>query len=775
MIQFKSCAFALILGFALFGCDKAHGVIYDFTGPEIYPIDDSISLLHAADLTGDGLNDLIVADNQHYRIVILHNQTGKTNWANSVETASSLSGVNQLPPDARFHLDSIPVDEQISDLAVADLNGDGRPDLVFYGDGKDLEIIYNLGTNGWSEPQRWHLDDGQTGGNTLAVGDLSGNGRPDVLLLGDNGSLYLLRQRSGHTFGEPEKIPYSGTPKAVQIADINGDGRNDLLLVDWDSPTPFRFRLQDSEGQLGPELYLKTQAVHSYCAGNLDGGSNLMIATIAENSDRAEVAELTRHAGPVLSGDLRQGQFQVLPLPQTSAAQRGELWVDLTGNGRPDLLAADPDSGQISIYLQRRDGSLAPPETFPTLAGVSQIAAANTRRGGRPEIFLLSQSEQAVGMTQLTRHGQFPFPTLLPMDGTPLIMAVGPLRHGARPTLCLIVDKNGQRYLVTRSSDGRIRTQKLSARFTDTPIAMTIEDVNQDGLPDIVVLVPYDKVKVLLQRPDGSFDEEDVPYPGEGMAEPWMASMNLDGTPELLLPGNNFVRAVVLAKETRTLDFTNQPQWVFRVTDQINGAARDSQIVGAATLQSTHDGAPLIFLLDAQYNQLSVCRRDETGVWRVVRNISLPVADFNGLQTVALGNNSNKTTRSVAFFGQNALAWLPLTGPVWGFHVLDGYDTPIKDGYLDDVETGDISGDGHMELVFLETSQHYIDIVSLNSKHKLVPDIRWQVFEEHTFRNDSDDSPEPREVLVANVTGHKDKKRDLIVIVHDRILVYPQE
>ena len=33
--------------------------------------------------------------------------------------------------------------------------------------------------------------------------------------------------------------------------------------------------------------------------------------------------------------------------------------------------------------------------------------------------------------------------------------------------------------------------------------------------------------------------------------------------------------------------------------------------------------------------------------------------------------------------------------------------------------------------------------------------------------------PEPREALVADVTG--DKKNDLIVLVHDRILVYPQE
>ncbi len=337
------------------------------------------------------------------------------------------------------------MDERIAALAVADLNGDGRPDIVFYGDAKDLEVIYNQGTNGWSDPKRWHIEDGRLDGNALVVGDLNGDGRPDIVLLGDNGSLYFLPQQADHTFGEPQKIPYSGTPKAVQIVDVNGDGRKDLLLVDWDSPTPFRFRLQNAAGQLGPEIYFKTQPIRSYCADNLEGNSNLFVVTIAQNSGRAEVSEFTRQPADVLSGAFRQGQFQVLPLHKTSAAQRGLLWADVNGDGRPDLLVAEPESGQISVYLQQPDGSLAPPETFPTLAGVSQIAVADWNGDGHPEIFLLSQSERAVGVTQFDKNGRLPFPTLLPLDGKPLVMAVGALKPGAKPALCMIVDKDGQR------------------------------------------------------------------------------------------------------------------------------------------------------------------------------------------------------------------------------------------------------------------------------------------------------------------------------------------
>ena len=403
---------------------------------------------------------------------------------------------------------------------------------------------------------------------------------------------------------------------------------------------------------------------------------------------------------------------------------------------------------------------------------MSQIAAADWNDDGHADIFLLSRGENAVGVTQFDKNGRLPFPTLIPLDGKPLVMAVGALKSRARPSLCVIVEKDGRRSLVTRTADGKVRTQKLSENFKSNPTSLTIQDVNQDGRADLVVLIPYEKIKVLLQKSGGDFDEEDVDPPGGAIEQPWLASADVDGDgrPELLLPQKNFVRAVVLEQETKTPGSTNQPDWVFRVKDQINGASDDSRIVGATAVRNGTNSVPSIFLLDAEHKQLTLCERDATGVWRVSRNVDLPVADFTGLQSVALGG---KNVQSVAFLGQNAVGWLSLAGEVWKFTTLDGYDTPIKDGYLNDVVAGDLSNSGRKDLVFLETAKNYLDIVSFDSHHKLVPANRWQVFEQHTFRGRNDAMPEPREALVADVTG--DKKNDLIVVVHDRILVYPQE
>jgi len=230
------------------------------------------------------------------------------------------------------------------------------------------------------------------------------------------------------------------------------------------------------------------------------------------------------------------------------------------------------------------------------------------------------------------------------------------------------------------------------------------------------------------------------------------------------------VRAVVLDQQPKTDTTTNAPGWGFIVKDQINGAARDSRITGATTVVNGTNAVASIFLLDAEHKQLTLCERDAAGVWQVVKNVELPVADFGGISTVKLGGTN---TQSVAFLGQNAVAWLPLAGNLWQLKELDGYDTPIKDGFLNDVVAGDINGDGRKELILMETAKNYLDVVLFDTHHKFVPGDRWPVFEQHTFRNRENAIPEPREALVSDVTG--DKKNDLIVLVHDRILVYPQE
>jgi hypothetical protein len=740
---------------------------FGFTGPEIFPIDSQIAHLRLADLDGDGLQDLVVANNARSKISLLYNQTGKA-------PAPATSGtrkreLNELPPDARFRLDSIASEKRIASLVVTDLNRDGRPDLAYYGEPRELIVQYNDGDGGWSAPKRWPLEDGLLNPNALGDGDLNGDGQDDLFLLAEN-HLHALVQKPGGGLSEPEKIPYASTIKAAQVLDIDGDQRQDLLLAHWDSPQPFRFRRQFESGQLGPELYFSWPPIRSFHAEDLDGDGRAEIVSVAQKSGRAQVAVFTRKSAEPLNGTLRDGQFQVLPLSRTSKEKRGVVWVDVNGDGLTDLLVAEPEGGQLGLHLQQPGGGFTAPRAFPSLTGVSELAAADWDGDGRTEIFLLSADERQIGVTRLDQNNRIGFPEMLPTEGRPLAMAVGRLQPGTLPVLAFLLDREGQRELRTRTAAGQTTTQKLSESFKSNPSSLAFHDVNQDGHPDLVALIPYEKIKLLLAGPDQPFEEIDVLPPGGSAEKPWMTAADVDGNgqAELLLAQKNFVRAVVWQAPASPNSTPTAASLAVR--EQINGISSSSRIVGAAALPHQTNPVATIFLLDAERKALTLCERDATGVWQARRNLELPVSDFFGLQAIALGGTN---LNAVAFLGLNAVAWKTFAGDVWDMTELDGYETPIKDGYLNDVVAGDLNQDGRRDLVFLETARNHLDLVTFEAPHRLVPANRWQVFEERTFRSRRSEMPEPREAVIGDLTG--DGRNDLAILVHDRVLVYPQE
>jgi hypothetical protein len=200
-------------------------------------------------------------------------------------------------------------------------------------------------------------------------------------------------------------------------------------------------------------------------------------------------------------------------------------------------------------------------------------------------------------------------------------------------------------------ADGKVRTQKLSENFKSNPTALAIQDVNQDGRADLVALIPYEKIKVLLQKSGGDFDEVDVDPPGGAIEQPWLASADVDGDgkPELLLPQKNFVRAVVLEQEVQNPGFHQPTGLGFSREGPDQRRGGDSRIVGATAVRNGTNNVPAIFLLDAEHKQLTLCERDAAGVWRVSRNVELPVSDFTGLQSVALGGTRRAGSRAWRF------------------------------------------------------------------------------------------------------------------------------
>ena len=149
------------------------------------------------------------------------------------------------------------------------------------------------------------------------------------------------------------------------------------------------------------------------------------------------------------------------------------------------------------------------------------------------------------------------------------------------------------------TAEGKSVLQKLSSEFKSNPSSMMWHDANQDGEPDLVVLIPYEKIKILLRHPGQDFEEVDVPAPGGALEQPWMTASDVDGDgkAELLLPQKNFLRAVVLKVEDAAAD---PRTWSFVVKDQINGTANNSRLVGATAVRNGGSAVSSLFLFDAE-------------------------------------------------------------------------------------------------------------------------------------------------------------------------------
>jgi hypothetical protein len=729
---------------------------FGFGGPEVFPIDHQVFGLQAADLDGDGLQDLVLVNNLKSRITLLYNQTGKpTDRKGPLKWEPGQ--INKLPPDARFERKSILSELRIGGLLVADFNGDKRPDIAIYGEPKRFQLLLNKGDREWEEPQSWDLENGQASMNAIDQGDLDGDGRNDVAVLADHFT-HIFRQRADGGFEDPVKIPFAGAVKGLRLIDINMDGRDDLVTLVWDDDTPIRVRFQDADGRLGQEVHLKYPKFRAFESRDLNGDGDLEWLTIAQQSGRVQVgrfSEVNRQR------DLKHRPLMMMPLLRTSAANRGVLWTDLNGDGRSDLVVAESDQGLLQARLQNEAGQFEAARRFPSLTGIAQIEEGDWDGDGSPDLFVFSSEEKQVGRIKVGDKGRLPFPELFALKGSPIAMAVGRFQDTDQMTVALLIENDGKRSLQLHTAAKAAKTIALSKDFRASPSRMFFHDADQDGRRELVCLTPYEKVNLLMQAGDDKFTEVELVPPGGAIAQPsyGLADLDGDGKAELLLPQKNFVRAVVLEKRA------DAGTWSFRVKEQINGESRSSKV--SSILPVTEGKRRQLYFLDSGRRQLSLCERNQDGVWSVRENRKLPVNDFNTLVRIGL----NGPTVGVA--GLNTVAWLDNKADSWQIEKVSDYETGVEQGRLLDLEVGDLNGDGSPNILFLEGGKNHLEIANFNPAGSLEFALRWKVFEQKTFRGRTGGLPEPREAVIADLTG--DDRNDIAILVHDRVLLYPQE
>jgi hypothetical protein len=769
----RRCLIALCLGaFGLAGPSaraqtpaKKEAKLADYFGfrpLEIYKLENRIGNLLLKDLDGDKIEDIVVSNNARSRIDLL--LSGKK----PVDEQASRpfrKDVNDLDYDRRMRLASIPVNKEVVSVDVGDFNGDGKPDLVFYGTPAEVEILFNEGQGRFGNPRRISTGEATERAAALTVGDFDQDGRDDLALLAE-GELVFVHQTAPGALAEPERVPHTAAnPWLIRAVDLDGDGAKDLLILDTGTDHPIHVRFATEEKKLGPEQRFAVEVPRAIAFGQVDGRGGLEVLTIEGQSGRSRILALDQEGTDEAN---KRGRLAFFALPQGNERGRSLAVGDLDGDKKRDVVVSDPANAQVWAFLQTGHAGLGAGQSFPSLVGARTVQLADLDGNGRDEVYVLSEQEKQIGQSELGR-GRLSFPTPLPSVGEPVTMDLADLDGDKTPEILYVtrIKPGGNAFelrALRRDRSGTFRPfrwREVEAvalgSLSDPPAALRALDVNHDGQADLLIFPPYGSPQLLLGRKG----EPPRPFGGglgplSGASPAGVSVTDLDG-PALIVAQNTFARRVVLDANGH-----------WDIKDQFNAGRNSASILGAAALDTDGDGSKEIVLLDRTSKSLLFLALRE-GVYRPTGTMLLGSLNFQGMHVADLDGDGRQ---DLLIAGSDRFGVLQTGQKGQRLKTIASYEPRRNEAKLSDLAAGDVNADGVPDVVFVDIGEQSLEIATYTGDKDLLPAITFKIFERKTFRM-VPDLVEPRDLAIGDVDG--DGRADLVIIIHDRVVIYRQD
>src|ERR1039458_9620033 len=258
-------------------------------------------------------------------------------------------------------------------LATADVNGDGKPDIIVANECADpnchngaVSILLSNADGtfqaGTSYPS------GGLYALWVASADLNGDGKADIVVTNEcnssndcsQGVLSVLLGNGDGTFQAPVTYPTNNDSESVVLADVNGDGKIDIVLASSDTGS-VNVMLGNGDGTFQSAVSYDTGGVYSLGLAvgdtNGDGKPDIMVANECSSSQNCSNGIVSVLLG---NGD---GTFQTAVTYNSGGINARSLQAaDMNGDGKLDIVvenecATDCSSGAISVLLGNGDGT----------------------------------------------------------------------------------------------------------------------------------------------------------------------------------------------------------------------------------------------------------------------------------------------------------------------------------------------------------------------------------------------------------------------------------
>ncbi len=349
------------------------------------------SSIAIADLNGDGKMDIATC---YARVAGPPPHPGTV----AIFLQDSANPGKFLPP-ATYAIGNDPVS-----IAVADLNGDGKPDIVT---ANTVLSAAGVGTDSISVLLQDPSHAGQflpaatynsaNTVNSVAIGDVNGDGRPDLVVADSHGISILLQSSSSPgTFIPGNSLSVPCCTASVAISDVNGDNRPDLVAANGANVLVFLADPTTPGSFLAPTSYSAGQQPIFVAVADLngDGKPDIAVADLGSASNGT-----TTGAHVLLQNPAAPGTF--LPSVDYSTGPRSLMLsiADLNNDGKPDLAVANSGSinssgnllpGSVSVLLQNASspGAFQPAVNYPGTTDVIWVAVGDVNGDGKPDLVI---------------------------------------------------------------------------------------------------------------------------------------------------------------------------------------------------------------------------------------------------------------------------------------------------------------------------------------------------------------------------------------------------
>jgi hypothetical protein len=296
---------------------------------------------------------------------------------------------------------SVSVGFSVGSMAIGDLNGDGNVDVIAsYGGSaaQDYNIAVLLGNgNGTFRVGTPSYIAGILSVQ-VAIGDVNRDGKPDLIAVGGdsrNGtaSVRVLLGKGDGTFQSPASFTGDDSPQSVAITDLNNDGKPDVVTVN--SGGSVAVLLGNGDGTFQAKRNFTTSALaYDLAIADLNRDGKLDLVTASHNYPHSTVFNTVS----VLLGK-GDGTFQAVQSFAVGSTSPESVAVgDLNGDGKPDVATASAQSNNVSVLLGNGDGTLGAPQAFGVGALPLSVAIGDFNRDSKPDLAVANSNANTVSV-----------------------------------------------------------------------------------------------------------------------------------------------------------------------------------------------------------------------------------------------------------------------------------------------------------------------------------------------------------------------------------------